>query len=54
MDIMVKAMKRYYPNKPKKSEIKSYIDFLKSLNDKIDKKAGENNVENKSDNKEYK
>ena len=47
-------MRRYYPNKPKKSEIKSYIDLLKSFNDKFDKKAGENNVENKNDNKEYK
>ena len=54
MDFMVKVMKRYYPNKPKKSEIKSYIDFLKSFNDKIDKRQVNNNVENKSDNKEYK
>lgn len=49
---MVITMKRYYPNKPKKKEINNYLNLIKSLNDK-DKKGGENNVENESDNKQH-
>lgn len=46
-------VKYYIKNKPSKKEVGTFLDFLKNIQ-KDTEKRGENNVENKSDNKKYK
>ena len=47
-------VKYHIKNKPSKKEVRAYLDFLKNIQKDAEGKEVKHNVENKSDNKEYK